>query len=110
MYAADRLWLAYGLALLFTSGAVALGVAALLSNGASYSNNFTTVLRATHQATMSVTMLEKDADPADPLPDYLAKAQITLVSRPRRLLRESGDYVEVKQLVKMGMSEDRDSR
>lgn len=47
-------------------------------NRASYSSNFTTVLRAAHGARLSTKMLDEDTHGEDPLPKYLADAKISL--------------------------------
>jgi ribosome-binding protein aMBF1 (putative translation factor) len=70
------LWIAYGIATGSTLIAVAIGTAALLSNGSAYSNNFSTVLRI--KKTMSEEILEKEGDGSEPLPKRLARARVQL--------------------------------
>ncbi|KAH0396899.1 hypothetical protein KCU89_g8835, partial [Aureobasidium melanogenum] len=70
------LWIAYGIATGSTLIAVAIGTAALLSNGSACSNNFSTVLRI--KKTMSEEILEKEGDGSEPLPKRLARARVQL--------------------------------
>ena len=50
----------------------------MLLNGASYSNNFSTVFRAARGADISVEVEDEDLGGKDPLPKYLTEAQIRL--------------------------------
>ncbi|KAK5125237.1 hypothetical protein LTR85_000913 [Meristemomyces frigidus] len=77
MFQNYTLWLAYGLAILCTAIAVVLGFLAILSNGASYSNNFSTITRSARNAELSVEV-EPDDTGRDPLPRGLAKAIVVM--------------------------------
>ncbi|KAF2716003.1 hypothetical protein K431DRAFT_350651 [Polychaeton citri CBS 116435] len=77
-YAAQKLWLAYGLAIGATAIGIIIGTVALVQNGLAYSNNFSTVLRATKCADISVPINNADLDGRDPLPGYLSKAKIEM--------------------------------
>jgi hypothetical protein len=90
VYAPFKLWLAYGLAILFAATAVFIGLVAMLSNGITYSNQFSTILRTARHAQMDTTILPEDADGDDPLPHYLARARVSFLdgrstSKKRRL-------------------------
>jgi hypothetical protein len=78
VYAANKLWAAYGVAALFTIGSVIIGIHVILANGASYGNAFSTVLRIAQAAELSVEVQESDLDGKNPLPSYLAKATVTM--------------------------------
>lgn len=77
LYAPFKLWVAYGLATLFAAIAVLIGLLAIFSNGITYSNHFSTILRTARYAQMKTTILPEDADGKDPLPIYLARASVT---------------------------------
>lgn len=78
MYSPQKLWLAYGLAALFTCIATVVGLFAIFTNGASYTNNFSTILRATRKAHITEELQLADLSSQDPLPTHLRKATITL--------------------------------
>jgi hypothetical protein len=50
VYSPLKLWLAYGLALFFATGAVITGFVLMYKNQVSYSNSFSTILRTTRNA------------------------------------------------------------
>jgi len=75
-YSPGTLWLAYGIAILFSSISATVGIVAVYSNGLSYSNDFSTVLRVSRHADMTVEIHSSDIDGSDPLPRYLAKCNI----------------------------------
>lgn len=77
-YAAHKLWLPYGIALALTTLVVIAGLATMFLNHASYSSNFSTILRAAHGAQLSTEIQEGDAHGQDPLPKYLAEAKVRL--------------------------------
>ena len=77
-YAAPKLWTAYGLAIGFTALTVIAGFWALFVSGASYSDDFSTVFRVAHGATMAVKMNPEDTNGASPLPEHLKKAEVWL--------------------------------
>jgi hypothetical protein len=78
VYAANKLWAAYGIAALFTIGSVIIGIFVVLANGASYSNVFSTVLRIARAAELSIKVQESDLEGKNPLPSYLAKATVVM--------------------------------
>ncbi|KAI9699475.1 MAG: hypothetical protein M1836_003086 [Candelina mexicana] len=81
VYAADKLWAAYGVAAIFTLCSVTVGILTILADGASYSNTFSTVLRVSRAAELSTEVKESDLDGRDPVPSYLAKATVSTSRR-----------------------------
>ena len=77
-YAPEQLWLAYGLAILFACFTTVIGLFAVCSNHASYSADFSTVLRTTREARISEELRPADLRGQDPLPPHLRNAYITL--------------------------------
>jgi hypothetical protein len=77
------------------SVAVCVGLYIIFSTGASYSSDFSTILRAARGAVLSNEVTPSDADGRDPLPRYLAKTSIA-VSTARGNLSDDDD--ESKQL------------
>ena len=76
VYSPGRLWTAYGLAIFATIFAAAFGIFAMLTNGASYSDNFSTILCSSSSVELSEDVQPKDTRGQDPLPEYLAKATV----------------------------------
>ncbi|KAK5740520.1 hypothetical protein LTR17_004557 [Elasticomyces elasticus] len=83
VYAYDpvTLWIAYGLSILFTALAVLAGTIALIQNGASYSNYFSTVLRVSRTTELDVQVAGRDGPGHDPLPAYLQHARLDIGSQ-----------------------------
>ncbi|KAK5701737.1 hypothetical protein LTR97_004555 [Elasticomyces elasticus] len=83
VYAYDpvTLWIAYGLSILFTALAVLAGTIALVQNGASYSNYFSTILRVSRTAELDIQVAGRDGPGHDPLPAYLQDARLDLGSQ-----------------------------
>ena len=77
-YTRRRLWITYGVSLLCATVAVALGLHAIIAGGASYSNEFSTILRVSRHAYLDHEVAQCDAAGTDPLPKYLAKATLTI--------------------------------
>ena len=80
VYSALKLWIAYGLAILFTATASVIGLFAMDANGASYSHNFSSIFRAARGAKISVELKDEDTLGNDPLPSYLSAANVWLAS------------------------------
>lgn len=78
VYSGFKLWISYGVAIALSAIAAVIGLIGLAFNGASYSHNFSTVLRVARGASMSQSIKEQDLDGKDPLPSYLSKAVIWL--------------------------------
>lgn len=77
VYSEAKLWLAYGIAISFAALGVAIGCYAMLSERATYSNNFSTFVRASRHAIISAAIDPVDDDGRDPLPQYLAIAEVS---------------------------------
>ncbi|KXT04967.1 hypothetical protein AC578_10324, partial [Pseudocercospora eumusae] len=78
VYDALTLWISYGLAILFTTVAVAAGWIAIFLNGCSYSDNFSTFVRVGRMAVMSNEVKAEDLSGCDPLPEYLERTRIDI--------------------------------
>jgi hypothetical protein len=76
-YAATTLWIAYGIAILITALAVSMALMTIIDGNASYSRDFSTIMRMTSGAKLSATITEEDAAGHDPLPARLANAMIS---------------------------------
>jgi hypothetical protein len=81
------LWIAYGLSILTTLIAVTVGLAAIVLTGASYSDNFSTSLRVSRAADLSVPEVRRDYeggseddDGRDPLPRFLGEGRLIVGS------------------------------
>lgn len=75
-YTAWKLWTAYGIALALATITVVFGFIAITSNGASYSNNLSTLFLKTKGADIDTYIKEPDFDGSDSLPKYLANAHV----------------------------------
>lgn len=80
-YAQLELWLAYGLAIGSSTLACLIGYIALVGNGAAFSNDFSTILRTTKHAELTVELKDGDTAGHDPLPKYLANAKVRFRKR-----------------------------
>jgi hypothetical protein len=78
LYDAMRLWTSYGAALAASLLAVAVGLASIVTTGASYSNRFSTIVRASRDQYLPITIEEKDRRGRDPLPKYIGKARFAV--------------------------------
>ncbi|KAL8921890.1 MAG: hypothetical protein Q9208_005494 [Pyrenodesmia sp. 3 TL-2023] len=76
VYAASKLWLAYGLAVGATVLIASLGLAAMIANGASFSNRFSTHLRLSRGAQLSYEINHGDLSGQDPLPAYARRMTV----------------------------------
>lgn len=77
-YEGKNLFIYYGLAVSFALLAGIAGCISILSNGASYSNRFSTVLRTTRGQELEELVAHNDRTGVDPLPKHLEKARIDL--------------------------------
>jgi hypothetical protein len=75
-YDQQLLWITYGLSIAGTLLAVAGGLLALILNQASYSDNFSTMLRISQVAQLNVDVMNNDGLGHDPLPKYLKVARV----------------------------------
>lgn len=72
-YNSARLLVPYGAALAMAGIAVMIGSIHLITDGASYSNRFSTVLRTTRQEQLDHLIGPADREGQDPIPQHLAK-------------------------------------
>jgi hypothetical protein len=77
VYSPWLLWFPYGFSIALATVAVILGTICLISSGASFSATFSTILRVSHEAKLSSSVYDADADGRDPLPEHLAKAELS---------------------------------
>jgi hypothetical protein len=83
MVTTPQLWISYCVSVIFVLLAIFIGVFALLLNAESYSNDFSTNLRVSRTAELSVKVMEKDRSGRDPLPTYLQDARLDLRANTR---------------------------
>jgi len=77
-YSQWELVLSYGLAILLSSLGVGIGLWCISENEASYSNNFSTLLRVTRDSNLRDIIHDKDTSAVDPAPRYLEKVKVQL--------------------------------
>jgi hypothetical protein len=94
-YSAPNLWLTYGIALGITMLVAVAGFVAMMTNGAAFSNDFSTILRASRTAKLSEEVRIGDADGKDPLPQYLSEATVGFVSGTFALQASKHGAVEI---------------
>lgn len=76
-YRPTDIYIAYGSAVLCASICTIIGCIALYLNQASYSSDFTTVIRTTRRREISELITEQDSTGADPLGKAIAKVSVT---------------------------------
>ncbi|PIA93527.1 hypothetical protein CB0940_03962 [Cercospora beticola] len=98
-YSAEKLWLAYGLAISIAIISVAIGLLAIFRSGASFTLNFSTIVRATRTADVSIEMDEQSLPGKDPLPKSWKRARFTIqpVAAYQVNNLKSGPYASVNQ-------------
>ena len=94
-YDPATLWIAYGLSVLFATLAVIVGTTTLVLSGVSYSHNFSTVVRVSRTANLSVEVLKRDGFGADPLPNYLKDARLDVGARNTATAADAYEMPEV---------------
>jgi hypothetical protein len=82
VYTPKLLYISWGVAILYSLFTVLIGLFSLFKNGQSYTNNFSTVFRATQNIDAKAILLPHDTTGADPLPERLAKRTFTLEIHP----------------------------
>jgi hypothetical protein len=104
-YAARTLLMTYGTVIFLCLIAVMTGLITIFATSTSYSNNFSTVLRATRNAHLSHAVGSHD-DGRDPLPLVIAQAKITISSYSRRSSYEAllgeNDSVPLVEMINSG--------
>ncbi|KAI5359608.1 hypothetical protein Slin15195_G072360 [Septoria linicola] len=98
-YSADKLWLAYGLAIGTTVLSVCLGLLAILRTGASFTLNFSTIVRTVKNAEVSIDTDEEAHPGRDPLPQSWKHATPKIRPSAVREAKSlgSGEYSSVNQ-------------
>lgn len=81
-YSSRTLWIAYGIAIMFTTLAVGMVLTALVRNAASYDSSFSTVVRIARGGELSEYMDEYDGHGQQPLPQHLRSARLVAMARP----------------------------
>ncbi|PPJ60669.1 hypothetical protein CBER1_03436 [Cercospora berteroae] len=76
VYPAYKLWLAYGLAIGTTGLIVSFGLAAIVSNNASFNPSFSTWMRLSRGAELSAEIEQENLEGRDPLPRYLKELNV----------------------------------
>ncbi len=79
VYEPRTLLIAYGIGALFALVCILLGVHALLHNGASYRNSFSTIVRVTRDPSLSRLIADEgDLQGAEPVPKHIRRAEAQL--------------------------------
>ncbi|KAM3422755.1 hypothetical protein BST61_g239 [Cercospora zeina] len=78
-YALDKLWLAYGIAIGISVLNVMVGFFAIFQNRASFTDNFSTIVRIARNATIEADMHEEDLPGKDALQNHIAEAELRLL-------------------------------
>ncbi|OAP56246.1 hypothetical protein AYL99_09425 [Fonsecaea erecta] len=79
VYNSHTLLVAYGLSAFFALICVLLGVQALLHNGASYTNSFSTIVRVTRDPALSRLIADEgDLQGAEPAPEHVRRTEVWL--------------------------------
>lgn len=81
-YESDKLWLAYGVAIGITVMNVMIGLWTVARTGASFTDKFSTIIRAAKNSNIEVDMFEERLAGRDPLPKTMAKAEIRMRKAP----------------------------
>lgn len=92
VYAAYKLWLAYGMMVGATALIVFFGIAAMIANDASFSNEFSTILRISRGAQLSHEINRADLSGRDPLPAYAKNATVRFLPEQISGTRERNAY------------------
>lgn len=95
IYAADKLWAAYGPILAFTLISILVVMASVYRQGASHSPKFSTIWLAVLGAQLSVRLRDTDLRASDPLPKRLQKARV-------RFLSEEQDHMQILDELERG--------
>ncbi len=72
VYEPEALIIAYAISNVISLLCVMVGVYAIYQNGASFTNNFSTIVRVTNHLDLEESIDEKDRSGSDPLPKHLA--------------------------------------
>lgn len=98
-YRPTDIYIAYGSAILCASICTVIGCIALYLNQASYSNDFTTVIRTTRRREITDLITKQDSTGADPLSKAIGKVSVTfraLTKGADVVVDDSGEEQEAK--------------
>ncbi|KAH0438533.1 hypothetical protein CcaCcLH18_03240 [Colletotrichum camelliae] len=91
-YAPLKLWIPYGLGICATALAVLSGLLSMFTLGASFTANFSTILRISRRAHFNADSTEHGSTGEDPLPESLGRARLRT-----KLVAEKGSYKPINQ-------------
>ena len=97
-YSPALLLLPYAFSVALATLAVIWGSICPVSNGASFSPNFSTILRVSREASLTTPVRDEDADGRDPLPEHLAKAGLSFPSSSRVV--DEAAYISLQEMSK----------
>ncbi|CAK1364170.1 unnamed protein product [Cercospora beticola] len=80
-YDSSKLWLTYGLAIGVTILNVIFGLVSIFHTGASFTANFSSIIRIAKNASIDVNMTEPNLPGKDPCPKDVAEAQLVVDSQ-----------------------------
>ena len=91
VYEPAALIIAYAISNVISLLCVMVGIYAIYKNGASFTNNFSTIVRVTNHLDLEDQIDEKDRSGADPLPKHLADNEILLGQEREQVKQDSLD-------------------
>ncbi len=78
VYESEALIIAYAISNIISLLCVGIGIYAIYKNGASFTNNFSTIVRVTNHLDLEESIEEKDRAGSDPVPRHLAGTVVGL--------------------------------
>ncbi|EXJ87133.1 hypothetical protein A1O3_04091 [Capronia epimyces CBS 606.96] len=94
VYQPRTLLIAYGINTLFAFICVMMGVHALLQNGASYTNSFSTIVRVTRDPSLSRLIADEGAlQGAEPVPKHIRRAEVRLGRMAKTSISNSSSWL-----------------
>ena len=75
-YQSLDLFLSYGIAILAAAISLSIGYLAIVKNGLSYSNEFSTILRTTRGEDLDSLVQDEETGGGDPLPVHLGDVEV----------------------------------
>ena len=88
VYEPDALIIAYTISNVISLLCVLVGIYAIYENGASFTNNFSTIVRVTNHLELEESIAEQDRSGADPLPKTLAVTVVHLGQQREQVKQE----------------------
>ncbi|PPJ57271.1 hypothetical protein CBER1_02797 [Cercospora berteroae] len=96
-YALDKLWLAYGIAIGISVLNLMVGFFAIFQSRASFTDNFSTIVRIARNATIEAEMHEEHLPGKDALPKHIAEAELRLLKNDQLLDSKHCGHVTVTE-------------